>query len=906
MSRISVCLAVLCAATPSASLIAQNIHPVTPPEVRAVPLQGVIHLDGRLDEPIWQTAPAATGLRQSHPIGTAVNAGDPATQRTEVRFTFDDAAIYVGARMFDDSGAAGVRTRLARRDADVSSDYVQVIFDTYHDHIGRLLFWVNPSGVKQDANGLGGGGDPSWDPVWEVETNIDSLGWTAEMRIPFSQLRYPSTSEEQTWGLQIWRQENRLNELSQWAWWGLEETGGPPRFGHLHGLVIRHPPGRAEVLPYVVGRSSNVPGDQTDPFFDPHALDGRVGADAMLRVTSNLTLNATVNPDFGQVEVDPAVVNLSAFETFFDEKRPFFVEGAGYFGLGGLSCYFCSNVSSLSMLSTRRIGRPPQISPFRGGLPVPVDFADVPENSTILGAGKLTGRTSSGWSIGAVDAITRRERAPVQFSDSTRGRFTVEPFTNYFASRVAKDLRGGATQVKAMATSVYRNLDEPYIRGRLSQHAEAFGVSSEMWWGKRTYRLMTQLAGTEVSGDTAALRRIRFGSAHFFQRPDRSYTADALRPRTSMQGLGGYARFSRESGHLLWEASTNFRTPAFNNNDITFFSRADYWWMSANIFPVWTKPTKWYRQLYVIAGGQQQYNFDGDLNDRQVQTFAQLQTLSYWWLTGFWIHRPSVFDDRLTRGGPVVRRPVLNYFNVGVQTDSRKRVAGNFNADRGCNSDGDCDHSFSVSLNLQPRSNVAISLGPSINHSETGFQFVGSYADPSNTLFFGNRYVFAHLEQNSVSMDTRFNVTFSPTLTLELFMQPLIASGRFARYNEFAAPRSARRLEYGRDFGTYTATPAANPAKDPATITLDADTLGGGSPTFTFADPTFTFRSLRGNAVLRWEYRPGSTLFVVWTRSSRIPDLPRGNIAFGDDAGALFQGPSENIFLVKVSYWLGF
>ena len=902
MPRLWVALAVLRAAMAlPPSLIAQNIHPVPSPEVRAVPLQGTFKLDGRLDDPVWQTAPAATGLRQSQP-----HSGDPATQRTEVRFAFDEAAIYVGARMYDDSSARGVRTRLVRRDADMNSDYLEVIFDTYHDHIGRLFFQVNPSGVKYDANGLGGGGDPSWDPVWEVQTNIDSLGWTAEMRIPFSQLRYPNTSEEQTWGLQIWRQENRLNELSQWAWWGLDETGGPPRFGHLRGLVIRHAPGRAEVMPYVVGRSSNVPGNQADPFFNPHALDGRVGGDAMLRVTSNLTLNATVNPDFGQVEVDPAVVNLSAFETFFDEKRPFFVEGAGYFGLGGLSCFFCSNVSSLSMLATRRIGRPPQISPFRGGLAVPVGYADMPENSTILGAAKLTGRTRSGWSIGALDGITRRERAPVEFTDSTRGQFTVEPMTNYFASRVAKDLRGGATQIKAMATSVYRDLGDPYVASRLSHHAEAFGIGTDSWWSKRTIHLMAQLAGTDVAGDTAAMRRIRFGSAHFFQRRDRSDTTDALRPRTSMQGLGGYARMAKESGHWLWEVSTNFRTPAFNNNDIAFFSRADYWWMSANIFPIWTKPTKWYRQLYLIAGGQQGYNFDGDLTDRQVQTFGQLQTLSYWWLTGFWIHRPSVFDDRLTRGGPVVRRPALNYFNVGVQTDSRKKVSGNFNADHACNSDGDCDHSFSVSLNLKPRSNVAVSLGPSINHSETGSQFVGSYDDSTYALFYRERYVFAHLTQNSVSMDTRFNVTFSPTLTLELFLQPLIASGQFARYNEFAAPRSSRRLEYGRDFGTLITTPNVDPTQ-PARILLDADTdTLSGSPTYRFQDPTFTFRSLRGNAVLRWEYRPGSTLFVVWTRSSQIPDLPRGNIQFSDDASALFQGPSENIFLVKMTYWLGF
>src|SRR2546427_7993736 len=370
MPRLSVALAVLCAAALPPSLIAQNVHPHTPPEAGAVQRGEPIHLDGKLDEDVWRTAPAATGLRQAQP-----HSGDSATQRTDVRFAYDDAALYVGARMYDDSGARGVRTRLVRRDADMHSDYLEVIFDTYHDHIGRLFFQVNPSGVINDANGLGGGGDPSWDPVWEVKTNIDSLGWTAEMRIPFSQLRFPSTKGEQTWGLQIWRQENRLNELSQWAFWKLNETGGPSKFGHLTGLVITSAPGRAEVLPYVVGRSTNVPGSAGDPFYQPHAMDGRVGVDGRVLLTSNLTLNATVNPDFGQVEVDPAVVNLTDFETSLDERRPFFVEGAGYFGLGGLSCFFCSQVSSPSVLSTRRIGCAPRPTAYRGTLN---EFLDLP------------------------------------------------------------------------------------------------------------------------------------------------------------------------------------------------------------------------------------------------------------------------------------------------------------------------------------------------------------------------------------------------------------------------------------------------------------------------------------------------------------------------------------------------
>ena len=876
-------------------LCAQNIHPTPPPEVRAVPLEGEIHLDGRLDEPIWKTAPVATDFLQNQP-----HQGEPATQRTEVRFVFDAAAIYVGARMYDDSGSRGVRTRLARRDADISTDYIQVIFDTYHDHIGRLFFLVNPSGVKQDANGLGGGGDPSWDPVWEVQTSIDSLGWTAEMRIPFSQLRYPSTSQEQTWGLQIWRQENRLNELSQWSYWKPEEVGGPPRFGHLHGLVIHQAPGRAELLPYVVGRSSSVPGDPADPFYDPHAMDGRVGADAMLRVTSNLTLNATVNPDFGQVEVDPAVVNLGTFETFFPEKRPFFVEGAGYFGLGGFSCYFCSNAFSLSMLNTRRIGRAPQLPAVRDS----VAYADAPDNTRIIGAAKLTGRTPSGWSIGVLNALTNHEEAPVALPDSARAVRTVEPLTNYFVGRVAKDFRGGATVLKIMGTSVRRDLgNDPYVVQRLSQHSEALGAGTEMWWSKRTYRLMAQLAGTQVIGDTGAIRRVKESQRHFFQRPDRSDTLDVRKPWTSMYGLGGFARVSREQGHLLWEVSTNFRTRSFDNNDITILPQGDFVWMSANLFPLWTKPTKWYRQLVLIGGAQQQYNLDGDLTNRDYHLFGQMQSLGYWSFSTFWIGSPGVLDDRLTRGGPVVGRPGRDYFSVDVRSDNRKAVVGELTLDGGCNRDGDCQRDASLSLELKPKSNVSLSLGPSVNVSHSGVQAVGTYQSTIGTGLYGVHYVFGQLERNEVAMDTRLNVTFSPTLTLELYMQPFISAGDYTSYNEFAATRTTKRLTYGRDMGTIVVTPPASPGGS-NTITLDSDGPGGDT-TFTFTDPSFTFRSLRGNAVLRWEYRPGSTLFLVWTRSGATQES-RGQINWNEDTSALFQGPSENIFMVKVNYWLGF
>ena len=888
----------LAATLPAAALSAQSVHPTPPPEVTAVRLREPIQLDGRLDEAVWHEAPAATGFRQSQP-----HEGQPATQRTEVRFAYDQEALYVGARMYDDSGARGVRTRLVRRDDNPNSDYLQVIFDTYHDHIGRLFFLVNPSGVKNDANGLGGGSDASWDPVWEVATQIDSLGWTAEMRIPFAELRYRSSPDPQTWGLQIWRQENRLNELTQWSWGPLTATGGPSMCGHLEGLVIAHAPGRGELLPYTVGSASSTPvSNAADPFEHAHGTDGRIGADATVLLTSNLTVNATVNPDFGQVEVDPAVVNLTAFETFFQEKRPFFVEGGSYFGFDQMSCFFCSNVSSLNLFYSRRIGRAPEAgdAAYATGL-----YASVPTSTGILGAAKLTGRTQSGWSIGVLDAATQRVQAPFVDSTGAAGVATVEPASNYFVGRLAKDFGGGATQVVGMATSVTRNLNDPYLRDHLNAHAESFGLATDSWWGNRTYHLMAQVAGTQVSGDTADIGALQRTSAHYFQRPDRAHGANGFLTNhydstlTVMRGLGAYARVAKDAGNWLWEVSTNVRTPGFENNDLAFLSEADYWWMAGNVMRMWVKPTRWYRQLMFIAGGQQRWNFEGDRTDRQGQLFGQITTLNYWNLSGFWITKPTYLDDRLSRGGPVLMQPSYNVFSLNVGTDSRRAVVLQVSGQVVHTAYGEASSNASVSAQLKPRSNVSLTVGPAFSHNENLSQYVTANSDTAAKGFYGSRYIFGRLIQNTVSMETRLNVTFTPVLTLDLYVQPLISSGRYADYREFAAPRSLKQLVYGRDMGSVSVDTTGG-----ANLVVLHPTTPTAGDSIVFDRPDFTVRSLRGNAVLRWEYHPGSTLYLVWTRSA-ASSLLRGTMDFGTDAADLLRVPSDNVFLLKLSYRIG-
>ena len=875
-------------------------HPTPPPLAIAARRSGPIVLDGKLDEPAWQAATPATGFRQAQP-----NEGQPATQRTEVRFLFDDDALYIGARMYDTQGAAGIRTRLARRDNLPNADYVEIIFDTFHDHLGRVDFQVNPSGVKGDSYGPNGSNlDPSWDAVWDVVTRVDSLGWTAEFRIPFAQLRYPRDSV-QTWGLQVWRMESRLNELSQWSFWRLNESGGPPRFGHLAGLRIAHGPGRAEILPYVVGRSTRQPvADPADPFNKATATDARFGADFKYLLASNLTLSATINPDFGQVEVDPAVVNLSAFETFFPEHRPFFVEGGGLFNFGGLNCFFCSNVSVPSLFYTRRIGRSPQGA---GNAYAAGAYADVPENTQILGAAKVTGTVAPGWTIATLDAVTRREDATVDDGLGARSRVAVEPFTNYFVGRVSRDLSHGS-YLRGMFTSVVRNISDTTLRNQLTSHAEAGGVQTNIWWGGQTYRWMGWADVSQVSGDPAAILRIQRASARYFQRPDRARQGNGLftggldSSLTAMRGYAFFSRLSKDAGDWLWEAATMVKSPGFEANDVGFSSQVDRIWVNGNVVRQFTKPNAIARSMWFDVGGQTGFNYSGDRIDGQLNTYAQLQFHNYWMVTAMGIFRPRRMDDQLTRGGPVLERAGVAYYDVMVMTDTRRSLMVSLEPNVGCG-DGLCTWALNASVTVRPASNVSLSLGPSWTDDKTRSQYVSTVADPTATAMYGQRYVFAYLRQKTLAMDTRLSVTFSPTLTLELYLQPLIASGAYSSFHEYDQPRSLSRNTYNVDRGTIIPVYSRT---QPGVLTGYAVDPDGPGPagTFTIANPDFNFRSLRGNAVVRWEFRPGSTLFLVWAQS-RDDSAPVGDFQMGRDLRGLTGARPTNIFLVKMSYWLG-
>jgi hypothetical protein len=538
---------------------------------------------------------------------------------------------------------------------------------------------------------------------------------------------------------------------------------------------------------------------------------------------------------------------------------------------------------------------------------------DAADATTILGAGKVTGRTSKGLTVGVMDAITDRETARYWPAGSSQEQtLEVEPLTNYFIGRFRKDFRGGDTRVGTITTMVNRDLTNPDQVARLRSNAQAFGLDLDHHWASKAYTFNVQSALTHIGGDTAAIRRAQFSSARYYQRPGRTETSDGLfsttfdPTRRNLYGYGLYARLAKETGNWLWETTQNWRSPGFEANDLGVLGRADYKWMLANVFRQWTTPGRWYRNMYAILGGQTQNNYDGDRNEMDYHLWWQATFPNYMNFSSFVLLHPSTYDERLTRGGPTVIRYGYNMLSSNLGTDSRKSIVGNVQVQviRPVDNSEGGRITYYPSVTVKPSSRLLVSLSPSLDLNNTAQQYVTAATDPTVApQFAGTRYIFGRLEQRTLSVDTRVNVTFTPNLTLEMFAQPFLASGKYSSFKEFAEVKSRRMFFFGRDNGS-TVTRTVDPQTGDVSYTIDPDGVAGAAQPITFANPDFNFRSLRGTGVLRWEYRPGSTLFFVWTQERSGSDQ-FGDFNFSRDRSALFRDRPTNVFQIKGTYWIG-
>jgi uncharacterized protein DUF5916 len=853
-------------------------------------------LDGRLDESAWALTQRISGLVQTDP-----DEGKPVSESTEVHILYDGEALYVGARLFD-SEPQRIVSRLTRRDASTHSDEFRLLLDSYHDHRTAFKFIVNPAGVRSDVL-IGEDGaykDDSWDPVWQAATSVDSLGWIVEMRIPFTQLRF-SRASEQVWGVQIERWIERKNERAMFPFVGKTEEGVASRFAHLEGLFAVAAPRRVELLPYVFERGRfERPEVAQDPFNDGSRYFSGAGADLKYGVSSSLTLDATINPDFGQVEVDPAYVNLTAFEQELQERRPFFIEGGDLFTFGGNGRGLVKFSDPPQFVYSRRIGHEPEGS-------ADGDFVAIPENTTLLGAAKLTGRRASGWSVGLLDAVTAREWATVvDTTPRLRHHDEVEPLTNYFAGRLKRELRGGNTTLGVIASAVHRDLRTPAL-AELRSAAYDGGVDLFHRWGHNTYTIAASLGGSYLRGDPAAIERAQRNSNRYYQRPDAERFSDDP-TRTTLSGMTGDMYVNRIAGQWNWSFGAGFASPGFEVNDFGFQKRVDRQSAGVGVRRRWTKPGRAFRQAIASLTYVPTWNYDGDPIQRKASAYLFGLFRNYWSLEINASYGTRVLDDRLTRGGPLAAKPAGWSASGELNTDGRKSVIGYFLASYTQTAAGSWSMSVLPQVTLRPSAALSMSIGPYYFGGREVAQYVTQVADPTAVATLGARYVFAELEQHSVDVSLRMNATFSPALSLQLYAQPFTFAGDYGRFKELRARRTYQFNEYGRDNGS-TMTPGdptvCGGAGPTECVGIDPDGVAGPAATFALYNPDFRTRSLRINGVLRWEYRLGSTLYVAWTQSRSAYFPGDGSFDPGRDLRRelLYDRPA-NVLLVKLSYWL--
>jgi hypothetical protein len=850
-------------------------------EVRAVRVSTPPVIDGDLTDEAWKSAPEITRLIQREP-----DENHPPSERSVVRIVYDDHAIYFAAELFDSHPVTAV---VARRDQSVFTDSFTVNLDPHHDHRSGAGFSVSSANVQTDFvlyNDTSS--DNDWDAVWASATKITSEGWNVEMRIPFSQLRFPDR-DVHVWGINIRRFIARRHETILLASAPRNEPLGVSLYAHLTGIegIRRHR--TVELMPYAVARA-DIRGTvaAADPLNSATGTNIDVGLDVRYPIASNLTLSGTLNPDFGQVEVDPAVVNLSQFETFYPEKRPFFLEGATLFdfGRGGSNSGFGFNFSTPDFFYSRRIGRSPQLASG-----IPHDWIDSPTETTIAGAAKITGKTAGGWTVAVMDAVTTKESATVVL-DGERRSLTAEPLTNYLVSRFARDL-GNRGRVGTLFTAVNRDLD---ARSALHLRSDAYAAGTDGYWafGNRDVILEWGVGGTLVEGSPEAIAATQRSPARYYNRPDAGHV-EYDPTRTSLAGWGARTMLAKQTGKWRYNVSAQSFSPGFETNDVGFMNRTDTTATHAVVLYSEAVTTPLLRRKNFWLGKYQNWNFDGDLIANGAYGSAFLLFANYWDVSCSGGYGAESWDDRLTRGGPLTRRPAGYSGNCRGSTDSRRPLYVSFAGGGGRSDAGASDEWGMIGLRYRPRDNVTFSVEPEIARSTSRAQYVRAVADTAAPTW-GRRYVFADLDQRAVEISMRLDWTFSSALTMQVYVQPFVASGAYTNLKELARPRSYEFDVYGVDRGSVSLDPARE------TYTIDPDGAGP-SAAFQLRNPDFTLRSLRGSAVMRWEFRPGSSLYVVWNEN-RAGVVRRGDLDFARDLRGIGDTDSDDVFLVKIGYWL--
>ena len=824
-------------------------------------------INGVLDDPCWQQGEWSLNYIQQQPYE-----GKPPSQNTTLKILYDDKNIYVAIRAYD-TEPEKIDKQLSRRDA-FSGDIVGVNFDSYFDHRTGFEFNLTAAGSKLDLVLLNDGWDTSWNAVWDGKVAMEDTAWTAEMRIPLSQLRY-GDKKEHIWGLHAWRWINRYQEEDQWNLIPRDAPGFVYCFGELHGIKDLKPIRRIELLPYAVGKLSTAKSSD-NPFVSKRDSDYAFGLDGKIGLSSDFTMDLTLNPDFGQVEADPSDMNLTAFETFFEEKRPFFLEGRNILEY---------ELDDDNLFYSRRIGHAPSYYPdLNDG-----EYARNPDNTTILNAVKVTGKTATGLSVGIVQSITAKEHVDLQSRDEKKYKKISEPLSNYFISRIQKDFDQGNTFIGGMFTSTNRKIGDDHLNF-LNRAAYTGGLDFRHHFKNKTYFLDVKTIFSNIHGNVEAIQTVQESSAHYFQRPDAEHIhLDTT--RTALSGHGGRIQFAKESnGRWRFSERLSWRSPGLELNDLGYMRRADYIAQENQIEYVVTDPGSILRSYNLFLDLDNEWDYSGQYSKSDLAFHTSVTFLNKWGGDLQFQRDFDYTDTRLLRGGSAMKQDGFWFLNTSAHTDDSKRISGYGYFSKRWFDDALSKNTY-WGQGFAYKMTQALTCSGDLDfaHEINAWQYI-----TTATVDGTNQYLLGQIDQKTLALTFRIELGITPDLTIQYYGSPFVSAGQFDHFKRITNPKANQWQDRFRAI-----------SEDEMVFLDDDDQLQvneNGGLTYTLDNPDFNFREFRSNLVVRWEYKPGSTLYLVWTQG-RNSFSEQGRYHWSKDMNHLFDAYPNNVFLIKMNRW---
>jgi hypothetical protein len=825
-------------------------------------------IDGKLDDECWKYGTWAGDYTQWIP-----SEGAKPTWPTEFNIQYDDKYIYVAFRGYDGEPEK-IRRFSGVRDEQVG-DMMGITFDSYRDYKTGFEFTLTAWGQKADLilfNPMNW--DFNWNPVWKGKTGLEDSAWVAEMEIPLSQIRY-SNQDEQVWGMHTWRWIARLQEESNWERQSKTGPGMLYNFGEIKGIHGLKKSRRLELMPFVLGELKTFEKESGNPFAENgRSWGGNAGLDAKIGISSNFTVDLTINPDFGQVESDPSVMNLTAFETFYEEKRPFFLEGVTIFEY---------DFDDRTLFYSRRIGHAPSYTVE----PEENLFVKTPDKTTILSAAKFSGTTSKGLSVGLIQSVTTNEFSTLSDTLGNMSKMKVEPLTSYTVARIQKGYNAGNTFLGGMFTSVNRVMDENHL-DFLSNNAFTGGLDILHHWRDKEFFIDGKLLGSFINGSETAITDLQEASARYYQRPGADYL-DYDTTRTNLNGFGGKLRIGKKSkGFWRYSTGVSWLSPGLELNDLGYMQQADEIDNENEISYFVNQPVSIFRTFEITLEQFNSWNFGGTYLGSGGHLDFESELKNQWRFSANLIFHSEATNTRILRGGPDMIMPGTILTFGDVHTDYSKRISAGIDGmfEKNMNNSG-------MSWQLEPEITIRpidlLKFRLSVNYSENNnlLQYV------SETDYISEkRYILGTIDQKTLGITFRLDLNLTPEFSIQYYGSPFISQGAYSDYKYITNPDADNFDE------RFIILPDPVISGDTYSFDENNDMV----PDYSIQNPNFNFFEFRSNLVAKWEYRLGSFIYFVWS-SERTGYQPDPYESLGDTYNLLQDVFPNNIFLIKLNYW---